>query len=79
VVKTVAPEPVVVTQAPDAVLAEPARMKALAKTGLLDTPPEELFDRVSRLTAPSARRAGDPDVARRIVHRQFFKSQVGIP
>ena len=77
-VKTVAPEPVVVTQAPDAVLAEPARMKALAKTGLLDTPPEELFDRVSRLTAHLL---DVPVVLMSLVdrHRQFFKSQVGLP
>jgi len=77
-VKTVAPEPVIVTQAPDAVLAEPARMKALAKTGLLDTPPEELFDRVSRLTAHLL---DAPVILMSLVdrHRQFFKSQVGIP
>ncbi len=77
-VKTVAPEPVVVTQAPDAVLADPARMKALAKTGLLDTPPEELFDRVSRLTAHLL---DAPVILMSLVdrHRQFFKSQVGLP
>jgi len=76
-VKSVVPEPVVVTQAPDAVLAEPARMKALAKTGLLDTPPEELFDRVSRLTAHLL---DVPVILMSLVdrHRQFFKSQVGL-
>jgi GAF domain-containing protein len=30
---------------------DPARLAALVETGLLDTPPEEVFDRVTRLAA----------------------------
>lgn len=77
-VKTVVPVPVVVTQAPDAVLGDAGRLKALAKTGLLDTPPEELFDRVSRL---AAHLLDVPVILMSLVdrQRQFFKSQVGLP
>ena len=73
-----ATQPQVVRQAPDLALASPSRLEALAKTGLLDTPPEKLFDRVSRL---AAHLMDVPIVLMSLVdrHRQFFKSQVGLP
>jgi DNA-binding response OmpR family regulator len=73
-----ATQPQVVTQAPDEALGSVSRLEALAKTGLLDTPPEKLFDRVSRL---AAHLMDVPIVLMSLVdrHRQFFKSQVGLP
>ena len=64
-------------QAPAEVIAEPGRLNALAKTGLLDTPSEEVFDQVTRLVA---RMLGVPTVLMSLVdrNRQFFKSQVGL-
>ena len=58
-------------------VADPRRLAALAATGLLDTPPEESFDRLTRLAAAVL----DAPVA--LVSlvddtRQFFKSQVGL-
>ena len=55
-----------------------ARLAAMWRTGLLDTPPEESFDRLTRL----ATKALDVPIA--IVSildgdRQFFKSCVGLP
>ena len=66
-----------VTQAPPSVLGAPARMAVLARTGLMDTPPEELFDRVTRLTAHLL---DVPAVLMSLVdqQRQFFKSNVGL-
>lgn len=64
--------------APVAILERPSRMKALERSGLLDSPPEELFDRVTRLAATLLE---VPTVLMTIVdrQRQFFKSQVGLP
>ncbi|HYN09841.1 MAG TPA: GAF domain-containing protein [Vicinamibacterales bacterium] len=64
-------------EAPAEVIAEPGRLKALAKTGLLDTPPEEVFDQITRLVA---RMLDVPTVLMSLVdrNRQFFKSQVGL-
>ena len=64
--------------APAAILESPSRMKALERSGLLDSPPEELFDRVTRLAATLLE---VPTVLMTIVdrQRQFFKSQVGLP
>ena len=73
-----AAKPPAVTQAPDDVLGRPARLQALVRTGLLDTPPEEVFDRVAQL---AARLLDVPVVLLSLVdrHRQFFKAQVGVP
>ena len=54
-----------------------ARLKALQATGLLDSPPEESYDRFTRLVATAL------DVPTALVSlvdedRQFFKSQVGL-
>jgi GAF domain-containing protein len=59
-------------------LAEPGRLAALHDAALLDTPPEESFDRLARLAAKVVNApvalvsAVDRD-------RQFFKSCVGLP
>jgi hypothetical protein len=59
-------------------LRDEARLAALWRTGLLDTPPEEVFDRLTRLT----RRMLDAPVALVSLveaDRQFFKSALGLP
>src|SRR5919108_2857095 len=55
-----------------------ARLAALHRTGLLDTPAEEAFDRLTRL---AARLLGAPVALVSLVDedRQFFKSAVGLP
>ena len=56
---------------------EPARLRALRKLGLLDTPPEERFDRLTRL----ARRVFDVPMALVSLvdaERQWFKSRAGV-
>ncbi len=60
------------------VLRDPARLAALADTGLADTPPEEAFDRLTRL---AARLLDAPTACLSLVdgHRQFFKSVHGAP
>ncbi|HSU69592.1 MAG TPA: GAF domain-containing protein, partial [Tepidisphaeraceae bacterium] len=63
---------------PLSVLADAARLKALEQAALLDTPPEEAFDRLTRL---AARILGVPISLVSLVDkdRQFFKSSVGRP
>jgi PAS domain S-box-containing protein len=55
-----------------------ARLAALARTALLDTPPEEAFDRLTRM---AARLLGAPVSLLTLVtdDRQFFKSAMGLP
>jgi GAF domain-containing protein len=64
-------------QAPDSELGRPERLRVLERTNLLDTPPEEPFDRLARLTAQLL---DVPVVLMSIVdrRRQFFKAQVGL-
>jgi GAF domain len=59
-------------------LAEPGRLAALHDAALLDTPPEESFDRLARL---AARVVGAPVALVTAVDRdrQFFKSCLGLP
>ena len=59
-------------------LSDVDRLMALRTTGLLDTAPEEAFDRVTRL---ASRILGAPVSLISLVDadRQFFKSQVGLP
>ena len=54
------------------------RLEALRATGLLDTPPEEAFDRLTRL---ASRFLGVRIACISLIDadRQFFKSQVGLP
>ncbi len=65
------------TQAPAAVLEDADRMAELQESGLLDTPPDESFDRLTRLTA---RLLDVPAALVSLVDkdRQFFKSYVGL-
>lgn len=69
--------PQVVLQAPAEVLQNPLRLAALKASGLMDSPPEESFDRVTRL---AARLLVAPSALLSLVgeDRQFFKSQVGL-
>ncbi|UWR21193.1 GAF domain-containing protein [Sulfitobacter sp. S190] len=55
-----------------------ARLTALDATGLMDTPPEEAFDRAVRL---ATRMLGTPVGLVSLVdgERQFFKAQTGLP
>ncbi len=57
---------------------QPARLAAVRRTALLDTPPEEAFDRLTRL---AARLLGTPVALISLVEedRQFFKSATGLP
>ena len=59
-------------------LRDPARLRSLAATGLLDTPAEAAFD---RLTEMGSRLLGVPVSLISLVDgdRQFFKSQCGLP
>src|SRR5919107_1444593 len=59
-------------------LEDAGRLAALRRTGLLDTPPEEAFDRLTRLVC---RLLGVPAALVSLVEadRQFFKSAVGLP
>lgn len=63
---------------PLCVLHDPQRLSALRSTGLLDSPPEEMFDRVTRL---AARLLNAPVALVTLVdeQRQFFKSAFGLP
>jgi PAS domain S-box-containing protein len=63
---------------PADLLRDPARLAALAATGLLDAPPAEVFDRLTRL---AARLLHAPMAALSLLddRRQFFMSQCGFP
>lgn len=63
---------------PDGGLADPQRLAALRAAELLDTPPEEAFDRLTRL---AARLLHTPTALLSLVdgQRQFFKSSIGLP
>lgn len=60
------------------VLLDPARLAALAETGLPDAPAEEVFDQLTRI---AARVLNAPIAALSLVddHRQFFLSHAGLP
>jgi PAS domain S-box-containing protein len=62
----------------DNILHDPKRLAALQSLALLDTPPEEAFDRLTRL---AARTLDVPIVLVSLVdkNRQFFKSCLGLP
>jgi two-component system cell cycle sensor histidine kinase/response regulator CckA len=59
-------------------LTRPDRLAALRHTALLDTPPEEGFDRLTRM---ASRLLGTPVALISLVaeDRQFFKSAIGLP
>ena len=66
------------TRADDAALLNPARLEQLSRLRLLDAPPEEPFDRLTRL---AARTLGAPIALVSLVddRRQFFMSAFGLP
>jgi GAF domain-containing protein len=57
---------------------DPTRLEAVRSTGLLDTPPEEAFD---ELTRAASRMLGAPLAILTLVdeYRDYVKSQVGLP
>ncbi|WP_412061767.1 PAS domain-containing protein [Rubrivirga sp. IMCC45206] len=63
---------------PPPAVRDPARLATLRESELLDSLPEEAFDRLTRL---AARVLGVPTTLLSLVEndRQFFKSQVGLP
>lgn len=67
------------TAMPDvsAAVADPDRLAALRQTGLLDSPPEAIYDRITRAAA-DALDAPYALVSLVDVDRQFFKSFVGL-
>ena len=60
------------------VLGDPSRLAAMRRYALLDTPPEQSFDRLTRMAAGLLRA---PIALISLVNeeRQFFKSQCGLP
>ena len=62
----------------NSLLTRPDRLAALRRTALLDTPPEEGFDRLTRM---SSRLLGTPVSLISLVadDHQFFKSAIGLP
>ena len=63
---------------PDATLGNPRRLLILQRTGLLDSPPTEIFDRFTRL-AVSILRVPMALMTLVDVDRQVFVSQIGLP
>jgi GAF domain-containing protein len=65
-------------QTSSSLLHDPSRLAALGRLGVLDSPREAVFDRLTRL---AARTLHAPVALITIVdgERQFFKSQVGLP
>src|SRR5512147_125162 len=61
-----------------AVIRNEARLEALRRTSLLDSPPEEVFDRLTRL-ATTVLRVPVALVSLVDSDRHFFKSQCGLP
>lgn len=68
----------IVLHAPEEVVRDPARIAALARTGLLDSGADPSFDRLTRL---ASRLLSVPAMLVSLVDidRQYFKSQVGLP
>ena len=62
----------------DATLSDPARLAALRRTALLDTPPEEPFDRLTRLAAKLLR-VPVTFISLLDRDRDFYKSAAGFP
>ncbi len=73
-----APDPAADPVAVAAAVTDPERLRELEATGLLDSPAEEMFDRLTRL---AARALGTPIALVSLVdhERQFLKSAIGLP
>jgi GAF domain-containing protein len=67
------------TEMPDvqAEITDPDRLRSLYATGLLDSPPDELYDRITRAAA-AALDAPAASLTLVDVDREFFKSTVGM-
>jgi GAF domain-containing protein len=67
------------TEMPDVTVEinDPDRLRSLYDTGLLDSPPEEMYDRITRAAA-AALDAPAASLTLIDVDRQFFKSTVGM-
>nr|WP_296773584.1 GAF domain-containing protein [Rhodococcus sp. (in: high G+C Gram-positive bacteria)] len=76
--KTVHIETPLAPELPRRALTDPERLEAVAKTGLLDSPPEEAYDRLVKMVADALM---VPNAAFSLIdeHRQFYKSAVGLP
>lgn len=59
-------------------ICDPQRIAAVTRTGLLDTGPEQAFDRLTRLAARSLD-APVALVSLRDTHRHYFESAIGLP
>lgn len=70
-------QPLTVTRPPESALNESLRLSALRASGLLDSPPEQAFDRLAQLVAQLL---GAPTALLSLVDdkRQFFKGHVGL-
>lgn len=70
--------PLEVLRAPAAIIDDPDRLAGLARSNLLDSPPSDSFD---ALTRTAASLLGVPVALVSLVDsdRQFFKSQIGLP
>jgi len=62
----------------DQLIQDSGRLKALRRTSLLDSPPEEAFDRLTRMAA-AILKVDAAYVSLVDADRQFFKSSVGLP
>lgn len=62
----------------EATLRAPERLEALARTGLMDSPVEETFDRLARYAADTVNAPG-AIISLVASDRQFLKSQRGLP
>lgn len=69
--------PTMPVSAPASVLSNPVRLAAVRASGLLDSPPERAFDRVTHLAA-TLLSAPAAMISLLDNDRQFFKSQVGL-
>lgn len=71
-------EPPTDTDQPRRALYDPARLEAVAKTGLMDSPREDSYDRLVRMVADSLM---VPNAAVSLIDqtRQFYKSAIGLP
>ncbi|RYZ76154.1 MAG: GAF domain-containing protein, partial [Proteobacteria bacterium] len=75
---SVVPKIDIPTHVPPAAVLDPARLKALYETGLMDSDAEDCFDRLTRI-ATTVFKAPVALVSLVDDKRQFFKSQCGLP
>lgn len=71
-------EPVPILEAPTSIIRDPERLASLARTDLLDSPPSEALDTLTRMAA-ALLNAPVALVSLVDKDRQFFKSHIGLP